>query len=75
MRGRGLGRAINRLLEDLSAGDPVAWGFVAVIAVLALGFGLLWLKVRRDLQREDEARARKYGRGQNQGRRQDRRIS
>jgi hypothetical protein len=72
MRARG---AIARLLQDLSAGDPVAWSFVAVLAVLAVGFGLLWLKVRRDLRREDEARVRRYGREPNKGHRQDRRIS
>jgi hypothetical protein len=56
------GTAILRFFEDLGDGDPLAWGFVALFAVIALALGLFVLKVRRDLRREDEARAKKYGR-------------
>ena len=59
---RNRGNAINRFFEDLSAGDPVALGLVAVLAAICIGVGLFVLKVRRDLRREDEAKARKYGR-------------
>ena len=55
-------RAIAQLLEDLKAGDPIAWGFVGFFVVVAIGLGLFTLKVRRDLNREDKARAKKYGR-------------
>jgi hypothetical protein len=59
---RNRGEAISRFFDDLSAGDPVALGLVAVVAVIGIGLGLFVLKVRRDLRREDEAKARKYGR-------------
>lgn len=59
---RNRGHAISRFFEDLSAGDPVALGLVALLAVICIGVGLFVLKVRRDLRREDEAKARKYGR-------------
>lgn len=55
-------RAIGQFFEDLDKGDPVALGLLGMIAVIALGLGLLVWKARRDLQREDEAQARKYGR-------------
>jgi hypothetical protein len=61
MRGNRRG-AINQFLDDLSVGDPVAIGLVAVVAVIGIGLGLFVLKVRRDLKREDDAKARKYGR-------------
>ncbi len=61
MRGN-RGGAISKFLEQLADGDPIAVGFVAVILFIALALGLFVLKVRRDLRREDEARARKYGR-------------
>jgi hypothetical protein len=58
------GEAIVRFLEDLLAGDPVAWGVVIFFALVAGLFGLFWLKVRRDLRREDEERQRRrYGGG------------
>lgn len=56
------GRAIRRFLEDLMAGDPVALTFVAVFATLAALLGLAVLLIRRKLRREDEERARRYGR-------------
>ena len=55
------GKAISRLLEDLLAGDLVAWGFVGFFVLVAVVFGLIWLKVRRDLRREDEERQRRRG--------------
>ncbi len=54
-------KAILRFLEDLLAGDPVAWGFVGFFVVVAVLFGLVWLKVRRDMRREDEERQRRRG--------------
>ncbi|OWK45431.1 hypothetical protein [Fimbriiglobus ruber] len=54
--------AIAQLFEDLANGDPIAWAFVGFFVVLAVGLGLFVLKIRRDLRREDEARAKKYGR-------------
>ncbi len=55
------GEAILRFLEDLMDGDLVAWGFVGFFVVVAALFGLVWLKVRRDLRREDEERQRRRG--------------
>ncbi|WP_010042172.1 hypothetical protein [Gemmata obscuriglobus] len=46
----------------MADGDPVALGFVGVILFIAVALGLFVLKVRRDLRRDDEAQARKYGR-------------
>ena len=40
---RNRGHAISRFFEDLSAGDPVALGLVAVLAVICIGVGLLFL--------------------------------
>lgn len=59
---RNRGGAIAQFFEDLSNGDPIALGLVGVIAVIAVGLGLLVLKARRDMRREDEGQARKYGR-------------
>lgn len=59
---RGRGSAIARQFEDLEAGDPVAWGFLGFFLVVGAGIGLFALKVRRDLRREDEAQAKRYGR-------------
>jgi len=56
------GRAIAEFLDHLADGDPVAVGFVIGFLVLAVIAGLIVLKVRRDLRRDDEAQARKYGR-------------
>lgn len=58
-------RAIGRFFEDLEKGDPVAVTLLSVFGAIALGLGLLVWKARRDLQREDEAQARKYGRKPN----------
>ena len=55
------GQAIRRFFEDLFAGDPVALGFVGFFVVVALLLGLVVLKVRRDLRREDEADRRRRG--------------
>lgn len=52
--------AIRRFLEDLLAGDFLAWGFVGFFVVVAALFGLIWLKVRRDLRREDEKWKHRY---------------
>ena len=59
--------AIRRFIEDLLAGDPVAWGFVSVFVVVAVLFGLVWLKVRRDLRREDEEWKRRHRGGRKSG--------
>jgi hypothetical protein len=59
---RNRGGAIARFFEDLAAGDPLAWGFVGFFVILGIVLGLFVLKTRRDLRREDEAQARKYGR-------------
>jgi hypothetical protein len=56
------GRAIARFLEDLVAGDPVALTFVGVFAVIGAVFGVFMLVIRRNQRREDEERARRYGR-------------
>ena len=62
------GRALRDFFEDLFSGDPVALTIVAVLVGIALLFGLFWLKVRRDLRREDEAKKRKYlGKGSKKG--------
>ena len=58
MRGKGL----QRLLEDLAAGDPLAWGFVGLFVVVGLGIGLFAVKIHFAHKREDEASARRYGR-------------
>ena len=58
---RNRGGAIARLLEDLGAGDPVAWGIVGLFVIVGTGIGLYVFKVHRDFRREDEVRARKYG--------------
>jgi hypothetical protein len=55
-------RAIRDFLVQLSEGDPVALGFVIGFLVLGTITGLYVLKVKRDLRKEDEAQARKYGR-------------
>jgi hypothetical protein len=55
-------RAIGRFFEDLEKGDPVAVTLACVFAAIAVGLGLLVLKARRDMKREDDAQARKYGR-------------
>ena len=54
-------RAIGRFFEDLFAGDPVALVLVGVVAAVALLFGLFWLKVRRDLRREEESKHKRTG--------------
>jgi hypothetical protein len=59
-RNRGL--AFVEWFRHLQEGDPVAWGILITVGVVAAFFGLLILKVGRDHRREDEARARKYSR-------------
>ncbi len=61
MRGN-RGGAIARFFEDLQDGDPVALAFVGFFVILGGGLGLLALKFRRDMRKEDEASAKKYGR-------------
>ena len=56
-----MGRAIGRFLRDLSDGDPVAVGLLIAVLVVAAGIGLFVLKTRRDLRREDEAKAKSTG--------------
>jgi hypothetical protein len=60
--GRSRGQAIAAFFEKLMDGDPIALGFVGFFAVLAIAAALFVLKVRRDLRREDEETARRYGR-------------
>jgi hypothetical protein len=45
--------------RDLLNGDPVAWTVAGILATIFGLFGLFWLKVRRDLRREDEELQRK----------------
>jgi hypothetical protein len=54
-----MSRAVQRFFEDLFRGDLVAWTFVGIISGIFLLFCLFWLKVARDLRKEDEARKRK----------------
>ena len=61
MRGN-RGGAISKFLDQLMEGDPVALGFVGFFVVLGAIVGLFVLKVRRDLRRDDEAQAKRYGR-------------
>jgi hypothetical protein len=49
----------ERFLSDLLDGDPVAWTVAAILGTIFGLFGLFWLKVRRDLHREDEELKRK----------------
>lgn len=56
------GRVFREFFEHLADGDPVALGIAGFFVVLAIVAGLFVLKIRRDLQRDDEAQARKYGR-------------
>ena len=55
------GRVFRHFFEDLLAGDPVAVGTLAVLVVVFLAIGIVWLKTAREMRREDEARKRKYG--------------
>jgi len=43
-------------LEDLLAGDPVAWIFIGVVAAIGVGLLLLVAFIRRSQRREDEER-------------------
>ena len=61
MRGN-RGGAVVEFFSRLAEGDPVALGFVGFFVVLGIVAGLFVLKVRRDLRREDEAQAKRYGR-------------
>jgi hypothetical protein len=61
MRGN-RGGAVAAFLDKLSDGDPIAIGFVVGFVVVAAVAGLFVWKTARDLKREDDARARKYGR-------------
>jgi hypothetical protein len=51
----------QRFFVDLLRGDPVALIVAAVLAGIALLFGLVWWKTAYDLHREDEERKRRYG--------------
>jgi hypothetical protein len=59
---RNRGAAVAEFFDRLAEGDPVALGFVGFFVVLGVIAGLFVLTVRRDLRREDEAQARRYGR-------------
>jgi hypothetical protein len=70
------GAAIRRFFEDLFAGDLVAWGFVGFFVVVAVVFGLIVLKVRRDLRRQDEEWKRRHRGGRDrQKKRMDRTVA
>ncbi len=62
VRIRGKGAALEEFFDRLAEGDPVALGIVGFFVVLAIVATLIVLKVRRDLKRDDEAQAKKYGR-------------
>jgi hypothetical protein len=58
----------QQFFQDLFAGDPVALIILGVLAAVALVIGLVWLKISRDLRREDEENKRKrQGRGPKKG--------
>jgi len=58
------GRAIGRFLEDLLEGDPVAWTFVGIFAIIAAILGIIIFFIRRAKIREDEEwKERKRKRG------------
>jgi hypothetical protein len=58
------GRAIQRFLEDLANGDPVAWILVGVIAGIAgiLGIAIFFIR-RAKIREEEEWKERKRRRG------------
>ena len=56
------GHALAEWLDGLSEGDPVAVGLLIGFGVFLAIFGVIIVKVRRDLKREDDARAKRYGR-------------
>lgn len=60
MRGSRL-EAFAAFFQHLAEGNPIAWSVVGGFVLLAIFFGLAWLKVRRDLRLEDEARDRRRG--------------
>ncbi|MGL4423810.1 MAG: hypothetical protein ACRCZF_24360 [Gemmataceae bacterium] len=53
---------IQGLIRGLEAGDPIIWGATIFVVVLAVSLLLFMLKVRRDMQREDAASAKRAGR-------------
>ena len=61
MRGN-RGGALVEFFSRLAEGDRVALGFVGFFLVLGVIAGLFVLKTRRDLRRDDEAHAKRYGR-------------
>ena len=56
------GPAFLEFLKRLVQGDPVALGIAGFFLVVGLLAGLIVLKVRRDLRRDDEAHAIRKGR-------------
>jgi hypothetical protein len=57
-----MGRVFRAYFESLFEGDPVALIVTGIFLGIALLLGLLVLKAKRDLRREDEERQRKrYG--------------
>jgi hypothetical protein len=56
------GRVFREFFEHLFDGDEVALGIAIGFVIIIVVVGLFVLKVRRDLKRDDEAQARKYGR-------------
>jgi hypothetical protein len=57
-------RAIRDWLEDLAAGDPVAWSLVGVLVLIAAILGIVIYFIRRAKNREEqEWKERKRRRG------------
>jgi hypothetical protein len=54
-------RAVGEFFSRLADGDPVAVGIATFFLVLALVAALIVYKVHRDLKRDDERQARRYG--------------
>ncbi len=47
-------------IDDLAAGDPMAWGAAGLLAAIGLAICLFWWKTARDLRREDERKKSRY---------------
>lgn len=54
--------ALGKLFAGLLNGDPMAWLFVSIFVALLVGFGIAMVVVKRKLKREDDERAKRYGR-------------
>ena len=52
-------RALQNYFSDLGEGDPVAWGFTALILLFAAVIGLIAWRARADEKRWEERRGKK----------------